>query len=117
VKLSRARHSTHPKGAYRRRLADETQENFFIYNNIFSQKFSIGVAELSIAPVVFFSGRLFFHDAKLLFCNQNPSQLIAKQDAFSDKFGVNSDSAARRRASRQESTYTWRRFLIVVPIR
>jgi hypothetical protein len=43
----------------------------FHFEEKFSPKISIGVAELSIAPVVFFSGRRIFHDAKLLFCNQN----------------------------------------------
>ncbi len=46
--------------------------NDFHFKEKFSQKISIGVAELSIGPVVFFSGRRIFHDGKLLFCNQNP---------------------------------------------
>ena len=57
----------------------QSHGNNFRFREKFSQKISIGVAELSIAPVVFFSGRLIFYDGKLLFCNQNPSQLIAQQ--------------------------------------
>jgi hypothetical protein len=35
------------------------RRNYFHFEQIFSQKTLIGVAELSIAPVIFFSGRRF----------------------------------------------------------
>jgi hypothetical protein len=62
------------------------RRNDFHFEEKFPPKISIGVAELSITPVVFFSGRSIFHDAKLLFCNQNPSQVIAQQNASSGEF-------------------------------
>jgi hypothetical protein len=76
-------------------MDQQIRRNDFHFEEKFSQKFSIGVAELSIGPVVSFSGRRIFHDAKLLFCNQNPSQLIAQQNVFGGGFGENSDSSAK----------------------